>query len=78
MFINRWSDDIGSPENNPVHTMNSSDVIWITEDKRHLRVGDMSDEHVINCYKLVCKSLSVFWKNVFRKELTKRGIKGIK
>ena len=78
MFINRWSDDINSPENNPIYAMSCSDVIWTTEDERQLKVGDMSDEHVINCYKLACKTLSVFWKNVFRKELTKRGIKGIK
>lgn len=74
MFINRWSDNIVSPENHPVYIGNLSDEVWTTEDKRQLRVGDMSDAHVINCYKLVCKTSSVYWQNVFRKELLKRGI----
>lgn len=74
MFINRWSDNIDSPENHPVYIGNPSDEIWTTEDKRQLRVGDMSDAYVINCYKFVCKTPNVYWQNVFRKELLKRGI----
>lgn len=74
MFINRWSDNIDCPENNPVYTGNPSDEIWTTENERHLRVGDMSDKHIINCYKFVCETPSIYWQNVFRKELIKRGL----
>lgn len=77
MLINRWSDDIDCPENNPVYVGNPSDEIWTTEDEKHLRVGDMTDKHVINCYKFVCKTPSIYWQSVFRKELIKRGIKAI-
>ena len=77
MLINRWSDDIDCPENSPVYVGNPSDEIWTTQDEKHLRVGDMTDAHVINCYKFVCKTPSIYWQNVFRKELIKRGIKAI-
>ena len=77
MLINRWSDSIDCPENNLIYVGNSSDEIWITQDETHLRVGDMSDQHVINCYKFVHKNPSIYWQKVFKEELIKRGIKEI-
>ena len=74
IFINRWSDNIDSPENNPIYSGNPSDEIWTTEDERHLRVGNMTDEHIRNCYCFVLRTPDVRWRYIFKAELNKRGI----
>ena len=78
MFINRWSDSIDCPENNPIYVGDSSEEVWTTKEEEHLKVGDMSDEHVANCYKFVCKTQDIYWQSIFRAELIKRGINPIK
>ena len=75
IFINRWSDGIDSPENNPI-PVNSSDAIWTTKDERRIRVGDMTDDHVINCYNMVMDTRSSYWQTIFRLELEKRQLVG--
>ena len=74
IVINRWSDNIDSPKNNPIYSGNPSDEIWTTEDERHLRIGDMTDTHVLNCYYFVSKTPAKIWQQIFKAELNKRGI----
>lgn len=73
-IINRWSDDIECPENNPIYVGNPSDKIWTTEDERRIRVGDMTDGHIRNCYNFVKNTTLEFWLPIFKAELDKRGI----
>ena len=73
-FINRWSDCIECPENNPIYVGNSSDEIWTTKDERRVRVRDMTDDHVRNCYNMVMNTRSTYWQSVFKAELDKRNI----
>lgn len=73
-IINRWSDDIEFPENNPIYVGNSSDEIWTTKDEKRIRVGDMTDDHVRNCYKFVKNTLSQYWQKVFETEMKLRGM----
>lgn len=74
-IINRWSDDIECPENSPIYVGNPSNKIWTTEDERRIRVGDMTDDHVRNCYNFVKNTtLESFWLPIFKAELDKRGI----
>lgn len=72
--INRWSDNIESPENNPIYMGNPSDKIWTTKNERRIRVGDMTDDHVRNCYNFVKNTTLEFWQPIFKAELDKRGI----
>lgn len=72
-FINRWNNDSDYPENNPI-LINPSDEIWTTKDKRRIRVGDMTDNHILNCYNMVMSTHSVYWQTVFKAELNKRNI----
>ena len=74
-IINRWSDGIDSPENNPIYVGNPSDEIWTTKDEKRIRVGDMTDEHISNCYKFVKNTPSEYWKKVFEAEMKLRGMK---
>ena len=73
-IINRWSDCIDAPENSPVYVGDPSDEMWMTQDNRLLKVGEMTDAHVINCYNMVMKTYSVRWQKIFKAELEKRGI----
>lgn len=73
-FINRWSDDIDSPENNSVYVGNSSDEIWTAKDGQRIRVNDMTDNHILNCYAMVINTRSTYWQSVFKTELDKRKI----
>lgn len=73
-FINRWSDSIDCPENNPI-IINPSDEIWTTKDEKRIRVGDMTDNHVRNCYTMVMNTRSAYWQAVFKAEMDKREIK---
>lgn len=73
-IINRWSDDIESPENNPIYVGNPSNEIWITKEEKRIRVGDMTDEHIRNCYTMAMNTRSTHWQMVFKMELEKRGI----
>ena len=68
--INRWSDDIDCPENNPV--FDSSKEIWTMKNGKSIRVGDMSDQHVINTYHMVLGD--EYWTEVFHREIVKRKI----
>ena len=71
-IINRWSDHIDSPENNPIYIGNPSDEVWTTKEGQIIRVGDMTDTHVRNCYNMVMGTRSEYWQNVFRMEMEKR------
>ncbi len=73
--INRWSDDMDSPWNEPVYVGNPSNEIWTTKEEKRIRVGDMTDNHVRNCYNMVMNTRSTYWQSVFRMELEKRGIR---
>ena len=73
-IINRWSDDIECPENNPMYVGNPSNEIWTTKEEKRIRVGDMTDDHIRNCYAMVMNTRSTYWQSVFRMELEKRGI----
>lgn len=75
IIINRWSDSIDSPENSPIYSGNPSDEIWTTENEKHLRVGDMTDAYVRNCYCFVLKTPDKRWQYIFKAELNKRNIK---
>lgn len=74
VIINRWSDEIDCPENNPIHVRNPSNEVWATKDKQRIRVGDMSDNHICNCYKMVTNTCNTVWQNIFKKEMIKRGL----
>ena len=73
-IINRWSDHIDSPDNNPIYVGNPSDEVWTTKEENRIRVGDMTDAHVRNCYKMAMGTRSEYWQNVFRMEMEKRGL----
>ena len=73
-IINRWSDHIDSPENNPIYVGNPSNEVWTTKEEKRIRVGDMTDAHVCNCYNMVMNTRSEYWPNVFRMEMEKRGL----
>lgn len=71
MQINRWSDDIGSPNNEPIYCGNPSKEIWTTREGTQVRVGDMTDQHLNNCWKMV-EGKNTFWEQVFEAETKKR------
>ena len=71
MVINRWSDEIGSPCNEPIYCGNPSEEIWTMRDGTEIRVGDMGDLHLKNCWKMV-EGKSAFWEQVFKAETEKR------
>lgn len=71
--LHRWSDRIESPEDNPICIGNSSDEVWKTKSGTEILVGDMSDAHIKNCYKMVRLS-STTWKKIFELEMKKRGL----
>lgn len=74
MVLNRWSDEIDSPQNDPifVYEGNSSEEIWTMKDGTQIRVGDMADSHLQNCYKMVLNNRNLFWIKVFKAETEKR------
>lgn len=75
LIINRWSDDFVSPENNPiVYIEDPSEAIWTTKDEEHIKVKDMTDAHVRNCYIMVMNTRSEYWQYIFKSELEKRGL----
>lgn len=52
-----------------------SDAVWTTKEGKRLRVGDMSDEHIKNCYQFVSDmDAGEDWKSVFKAEAIKRRI----
>ena len=71
--LNRWSDDIDAPENLPP-PRSSSDELWVQRDGTIIRVGDMTDKHAINCYKMLIHHDVVRWIKIFATEMQKRGI----
>lgn len=71
MQINRWSDDIDSPNNEPIYYGNPSKEIWTTQEGTQVRVGDMTDQHLNNCLKMV-EGKSKFWQQIFEAEIKKR------
>ena len=75
--INNWNCDSDSnyPDNNPIYVYDSSDEIWTTKEGKKLRVKDMTDNHVRNCYHIVKAVSNKYWMIVFKEELDKRGIK---
>lgn len=80
MIINRWSDDMDAPFNNPVYigySGNPSEETWTKKDGTHIKVGDMSDSHIYNCYNMVKNSDRLFWSQVFKAEIEKRVGKAI-
>lgn len=80
MVINRWSDEMASPWNETIYigySGNPSEEIWTMKDGTKIRVGDMTDEHLQNCYNMVHKSERLFWPQVFEAEIEKRAAKVI-
>ena len=71
MVINRWSDEIGSPNNEPIYCGNPSKEVWTMQDGTEIRVGDMTDVHLNNCWKMV-DGKNIFWSQVFEAETKKR------
>ena len=60
-----------SPNNEPVYCGNPSKEIWTMRDGTDIRVGDMTDSHIKNCWKMVY-GRSAFWEQVFEAEIKKR------
>ena len=74
MVLNRWSDGMDSPSNEPVYidySGNPSKETWTMKDGAQILVGDMTDTHLNNCWKLV-EGKSKFWEQVFEAETKKR------
>ena len=71
MIINRWSDNISSPYNEPIYRGNPSKEIWMMRDGTEILVGDMTEVHLKNCWKMV-EGKSTFWELVFEAETKKR------
>ena len=74
MVINRWSDEMDSPNNEPVYVGydgNPSKEIWTMKDGTKVLVGELSDIHLKNCWKMV-EGKSKFWEQVFEAETKKR------
>ena len=52
-----------------------SDVVWTTKEGKRLRVGDMSDEDIKDCYQFVSDmGDGEGWRSVFKAEAIKRRI----
>lgn len=77
IVINNWNcdSDLNYPDNNPIYVYDSLDETWTTKDGKKLRVKDMTDNHVRNCYYMVKAVSNKYWMTVFKEELDKRGIK---
>lgn len=77
IVINNWNcdSDLNYPDNNPIYVYDSLDETWTTKDGKKLRVKDMTDNHVRNCYHMVKVASNKYWMIVFKEELDKRGIK---
>jgi hypothetical protein len=71
MIINQRSDDIESPNNEPIYCENPSKEIWTMRDGTEIRVRDMTDTHLKNCWKMV-EGKNTFWEQVFEAETKKR------
>ena len=74
MVINRWSDEMASPWNETVYigySGNPSEEIWTMKDGTKILVGELSDIHLKNCWKMV-EGKSGFWERVFEAETKKR------
>ena len=74
MVINRWSDEMDSPNNEPVYigyNGNPSKETWTMKDGAQILVGDMTETHLKNCWKMV-EGKSKFWEQVFEAETKKR------
>lgn len=71
MVINRWSDEINSPSNEPFYCGNPSKEVWTMRDGTEIKVGDMTDIHLNNCWKMVYGK-NIFWSQVFEAETKKR------
>ena len=71
MIINRWSDDMDSPNNEPIYCGNPSEEIWTMRDGTEIRVGDMTDIHLKNCWNMV-DGKSPIWEQIFEAETKKR------
>lgn len=73
-FMYRWSYEIDCLGNELIYIGNSSDEIWTTKEGKRIRVGDMTDDHIRNCYAMVMKTRHEDWQLVFKAELDKRKI----
>jgi hypothetical protein len=71
MLINRWSDEIDSPNNEPIYCGDPSKEVWIMRDGAQIQVGAMTELHLKNCWKMV-EGKSIFWEQVFEAETKKR------
>lgn len=52
---------------------------WVTEDGRVLDVGDMSDDHIYNCVRILNRGIRYrrLWVKRFRLERFKRWLRSI-
>ena len=65
MILNRHSDDMDSPWNEPIYCGNPSKEIWTMRDGTKICVGDMTDIHLKNCWKMVDGKSSI-WEQIFK------------
>ncbi len=71
MVINRWSDEIDAPWNEPIYSGDPSEEIWTMRDGAKIRVGDMTDLHLKNCWRMV-EGKNTIWEQIFKAETEKR------
>ncbi len=71
-FINCEYDEIYDC---PEEYINPSNEIWTTKEGQEIRIGDMTNDHIRNCYNMVVKAQNAYWQRVFKAELYKRKIR---
>ena len=59
------------PNNEPIYCGDPSEEIWTMRDGTELRVGDMSDLHLKNCWNMIAGK-SPIWEQIFEAETKKR------
>lgn len=60
-----------SPNNEPIYCGNPSKEIWTMRDGKKIRIGDMTNSHLNNCWKMV-EGKNKLWEQVFAAETKKR------
>lgn len=45
------------------------DPIWVTADKRHLRIAQMEESHIRNCIALIRRRRRTGWRKEYKERL---------